>query len=447
MSDQLDQLDQLEQLASEAAAANHARMVETRRAFHSIAEPGFCEYQTAAKIVERLGPLGYDVITGRDAMDLDAAHSISPEETEEWFEHARTRVGEPELIAPMRGGATAVVATRRFGPGPTVAFRFDIDALPIVESEDEQHRPTRERFRSTHEGWMHACGHDGHITLGLGVAEALADLSEHAHGTVKLIYQPAEEGTRGGAAAIAAKGHLDDVDLLIATHLGLSEDRTGSVACAATFMGTFKYRVRFVGQSAHVVLAPHTGRNALLAAASATLNLHSLAPHPDSWFSINVGRLMAGTEQGVTPATAEFDFGVWYQWSAAEGYLRRRCEEVVRGAAAMHGVDVTLQLTGEAPFVDADPVLAEWLDDVAKRIAHVDSTQLMTVCKAGEDATVMIDRVRSRGGEASYVLVGSALASGHHTPTFDFDEASLEIGVAFLTASALRRMGEARVRR
>jgi aminobenzoyl-glutamate utilization protein A len=230
--------------------------------------------------------------------------------------------------------------------------------------------------------------------------------------------------------------------MLIATHLGLNADQTGSVACSATFMGTFKYRATFAGQQAHVVLAPHTGRNALLAAASAALNLHAIAAHPDTWFSVNVGTMTAGTEQGVTPAQAEIDFGVWYQSAAGLDYLRRRCEEVVRGAAEMHGVEVTLKLTGEAPYVDSDPVLAEWLERVAQRIPHVDSTERTTICKAGEDATVMMDRVRSCGGDAAYVLVGSELASGHHTPRFDFDEASLGIGVAFLTASALRRMGD-----
>jgi aminobenzoyl-glutamate utilization protein A len=435
-------IDQAETLAWDAATGQRERLVATRRMFHRIAEPGFCEYQTAAGIVERLQTLGYDVTTGTDAMELSAAHSVPEHDTEVWFERAAARLERPELIASMRGGATGVIAQRRFGPGPTVAFRFDIDALPIQESADQLHTPAREGFRSEHDGWMHACGHDGHITLGLGVAAALDELSDHAHGTVKLVYQPAEEGTKGGAAAIAAKGHLDDVDLLIATHLGLSADRTGSVACGATFMGTFKYRATFTGMPAHVVLAPHTGRNALLAAASAALNLHAIAAHPDGWFSLNVGRMTAGTEQGVTPARAEIDFGVWYQSATAQDYLRRRCIEVVHAAGALHGVDVDLQLTGEAPYVEADPILAERLERVAQRIPDVGSTARVVICKAGEDATVMMERVRSCGGEATYVLVGSALASGHHTPTFDFDEASLPIGVAFLTATALERMGD-----
>jgi aminobenzoyl-glutamate utilization protein A len=434
---------QLEALAYAAAHASRASLVTTRRSFHRIPEPGFCEYQTATAIVERLCESGWDLITGADACDLAAAHSVPAGHTAHWLASARAAGGNPALLDAMTGGNTAVVASRRYGPGPTVALRFDIDALPIQESDDARHRPAREGFASTHPGWMHACGHDGHITLGLGVAQVIDDLREYANGTVKLLFQPAEEGTKGGAAAITARGHLDDVALVIAAHLGLNADRTGTIVCNAEFMGTFKYRARFVGRGAHVVLAPHEGRNALLAAAAAATALHAIAPHPDGWFSVNVGVLRAGTEQGVTPAEAVIELGAWFSASELEEYLRARTLEVLRAAAALQKVELEVELIGEAPFVSADPGVGRSLESIAERIPAVVQTMPIASCNAGEDATVMMDRVRRRGGDAAYVLVGSDLVSGHHTPTFDFDEESLVTGVGFLAAAALRRMDTA----
>lgn len=422
----------------QTVAERHERWVQTRREFHTIPEPGFCEYRTATAIVDRLRMLEYDIAVGNEAMELTAAHSLPGQDGDAWYESAVRDARDPELLREMRGGATGVVATRRFGPGPVVAFRFDIDGLPITESRAASHRPRGEGFASAHEGWMHACGHDGHITLGLGVAEILAELAPHMPGAVKLLFQPAEEGTKGGAAAMAARGHLDDVDLMIAAHLGLNADTTGVVACDTTFMGTFKYRVRLTGRAAHVVLAPHTGRNALLAATAAVQGLHGLAPHPDGWFSVNVGRLTSGTEQGITPAGAEFDFGAWYAPGQLEDYLRARCEQVVYAAALGQGVEAHLEVIGEAPWVEPDPNLGQRLARIAERVPGVSATWPSTTCKAGEDATVMIRRAREHGADATYVLIGSNLTSGHHTPEFDFDEAALDVGIAVLSTIALR---------
>jgi aminobenzoyl-glutamate utilization protein A len=435
-------LDDIEQRAHATAAASRDDLVAMRRTLHRIPEPGFCEYRTAVTIARRLGELGYDLALGAEASDLSAAHAV-PHDTATWFRAANDDLRGTAELAAMEGGATGIVATKRFGPGPTVAFRFDIDGLPIQESDEGAHAPAREGFASQHAGWMHACGHDGHATLGLGLAAALNELSEHARGTIKLVFQPAEEGTKGGAAAITARGHLDGVDLFVATHLGLTAVRTGEIVCGTTFMGTFKYRVRFIGRGAHVVLAPHTGRNALLAAATAATTLHGLAPHPDGWFSVNVGVLRAGTEQGVTPAEATIDFGAWYDSPELQEYLRERGMQVLKAAAALHDVKLEVEHIGEAPYVPADRDLGERLEAVARRVPGVASTSATAVCRAGEDATVFMDRVRRTGGGAAYVLVGSDLPSGHHTPEFDFDEESLVTGTAFLTSVAIRGMAGA----
>ena len=115
---------------------------------------------------------------------------------------------------------TGVIGLLHCGEGPTVAMRFDIDALGVFEESGECHLPAREGFASVNEGFMHACGHDGHAAIGRGVARVLMEIRCRLHGTVKLIFQPAEEGVRG-AKAIVEKGHLDDVQYLLGSHICL----------------------------------------------------------------------------------------------------------------------------------------------------------------------------------------------------------------------------------
>lgn len=130
------------------------------------------------------------------------------------------RLGYAPYI-PDRGDGVGIHRGNRnpaLRTGHVCALRFDIDALGVLEDENSCHRPAREGFASQCPGVMHACGHDGHTAIGLGVAEVLMNLRAQLHGTVKLIFQPAEEGVRG-ARAIVSKGHLDDVDYFVGTHL------------------------------------------------------------------------------------------------------------------------------------------------------------------------------------------------------------------------------------
>jgi aminobenzoyl-glutamate utilization protein A len=337
----------------------------------------------------------------------------------------------------MRGGATAVIAELRTGEGPTVAYRLDIDALPLTEDEQAAHKPTTDGFASRHSGWMHACGHDGHMAIGLGIAATLAAQADQFSGTVRLIFQPAEEGALGGAAAVAARGLVDDVDYLLCCHLGLGASETGQIVCRTDFMATSKYRVTFTGQGAHVVNAPQDGRNALLAAAAAALALHGITPTSAGWFSLNVGVLHAGTEQGVTPASATMDLGFWTETSAVQEYVRQRVISVIEGVAAAWQVDVEFRLIGEAPSAAQSPELAALLRRVAERTPTVVRVDDYELCRAGEDATVLLQRVAEHGGQGVYALIGSRLADGHHSPRFDFDERSLSIAVDVLAGTAL----------
>src|SRR3972149_3335301 len=157
----------------------------------------------------------------------------------------------------MEGGFTGVVA-RMTGarPGPSIAFRFDIDAHDLHESRDAVHLPAREGFASVHAGAMHACGHDGHTTIGLGLAEVLARLRAEWPGTVTLVFQPGEEGVRGARAMVEA-GVVDDASVMVCCHLGAQSRMTGHVVGGISgFLATTK-----------------------LGAATAVLNLHAIPRH------------------------------------------------------------------------------------------------------------------------------------------------------------------------
>lgn len=400
-----------------------------RRLFHAYPEPGFCEFHSAAVLVEELTGLGYKVLTGAAAMDRGAPlRSPDPATRAEWAERALRAGARRDLIDDMKSGGTAVVAELGTGDSPVVAFRFDMDALPITESTDAAHHPVSEGYTSQWPGWMHACAHDGHMAIGLGIAHALRDLAGSGHGTLRLIFQPAEEGAPGGAQAIVARGHLDDVDALICAHLGLGA-RSGEVVCRTSFMATSKYRVSLRGRSSHVVLEPHLGRNALLAAASASLAIHGIAPHPDAWFNVNVGILRAGTEQGVTAADAELELGIWAETNDVLAYARGRVMEVLNGVAAAYDVAVEVTHIGDAPSADQDVALADLCRQAAEESRYVEAVTAFRDCKAGEDATVLLARVGAGRGRGVYLLIGSDLPSSHHTAAFDIDEQALSAGV------------------
>lgn len=133
-----------------------------------------------------------------------------------------------------------------------------MDALDLNEQHDDSHRPHRDHFASCNAGMMHACGHDGHTAIGLGLAHVLKQYAAQLNGVIKLIFQPAEEGTRGARAMVAA-GVVDDVDYFTAIHIGTGVP-AGTVVCGGdNFMATTKFDVQFSGVAAHAGGKPRTG--------------------------------------------------------------------------------------------------------------------------------------------------------------------------------------------
>lgn len=299
--------------------------------------------------------------------------------------------------------------------GPTQAFRFDLDALPIVESSEGDHRPYQAGFHSLNQGSMHACGHDGHTTIGLGMAELLSQFSSQLCGKIKLIFQPAEEGVRGAQSMVEA-GVVDDVDRLVATHLGLGHP-SGHVICAADgFLATTKLDVRFSGKAAHAGGQPEVGQNALLAAAKATLGLRH-RPHSQGAARINVGQLHAGSGRNIIADSALLRLETRGATEDINHYMENRAFEVLKGAAAMQGVDVSIERVGAASACAASPAL---VDKIAACLGgYPGITQLVkhdVTASGSEDATSLMARVMEHGGQASYMILVRILRLAITTP-------------------------------
>ena len=193
-------------------------MVTFRRSFHSHPETGWTEFRTTSIIVNRLKELGLKVLQGTQVINPQFVMGRYPDEVEAAQKRALAEGVAQSDIDATEGftGAMAIFDTGR--PGPVSAFRFDIDALYVPETTNPDHLPNKLGFASRHPGFMHACGHDCHTAEGLALAHWLVDHKDELCGTVKLLFQPAEEGTRG-ALAMSESGVLDDVDNLVASHI------------------------------------------------------------------------------------------------------------------------------------------------------------------------------------------------------------------------------------
>jgi len=402
-----------------------------RRTIHAFPELGFCEIRTANLAWRTLESLGWVLTGGTSLVDVDGYAGLPGEsELETACAEARAQGVDHQSIDRFGGGATAFIAELSGNrPGPTVALRVDMDALPVAESRHPDHRPAAEGFASRNAGRMHACGHDGHVAIGLRVAAGLS-ADRDFPGRVRLILQPAEEGVRGAAPMVAA-GVCDDVDTMLALHLGFGAS-LGSVAPATDLYATTKLRAEFIGKASHASNAPEEGRNALLAAASAILSLHGLPPFASTPTRVNVGTLLSEGAPNIIPARAILHAEVRAGIAAVHEELERRALAVLSGAAAMQGVEVRTSQTGRATTATNDRVVLAVIEEVSETVdLIVGAPQPL---RASDDATLMMNRVQDLGGHAAYILIGSGDFGAHHSPTFDIDESALEHGAHLIEA-------------
>jgi aminobenzoyl-glutamate utilization protein A len=419
------------------------RAVALRRDLHRHPELGLTEFRTASLVAERLAALGLDVKLGKEVMDSASRVGLPPEdELERCYRRAEAEGAPAPFLPAFVGGHTAVVGMLRGAePGPVVALRVDMDALPIVEDATQAHLPAREGFVSAHPGVMHACGHDVHTALGLAAAEVLSGLRHRLKGTVKFLFQPAEEGGRGAAPMVKA-GVVDDVDHFVAIHVGTGVPSRSACAAVDGHLASVKVDASFRGRAAHAGGQPDQGRNALLAAAQAVQALYGISRHHAGRSRINVGTMSAGSGRNVIADHAFLQLEVRGETEEIADYMVHRAEAVLRGAAMMQDLDVDIRTVGRTTTADSDGELARIIAEVGRGIPGISVSAAPHRAGGSEDATYFMRRVQERGGKAAYTVIGSDLASGHHTPRFDIDEADIPWGIEFL-ARTLLRLGSA----
>lgn len=417
------------------------QLIRWRRDFHAHPELGFHEFRTAARVCDILSALpGCTLRVGREVMAPDARMGAP---TAAQAEAARAEAiaagGNPKWIERMGDGLTGIVAEWTFPrPGPTLAFRVDIDALPVIESTAATHLPARSGYASRVAGRMHACGHDGHTAIGLGLASLVAQRAGQWGGRLRLIFQPAEEGC-GGAAAMVAAGVVGDVDYFVAGHLGVAAPESGLVSCGISgLLATTKIDVTLEGIASHAGFKPHEGRNALLAAATLAIQLHAITRHGGGDSRVNVGLLTAGTGRNIVADRAELQLEVRGATTAVNDFMTAEARRIIDATAAMHGVKATVNIVGAAQGIACDAGLKQIVAEAARTLPQTRRVVDALEMPASEDASFFINAVQARGGQATYLLIGSTLAGGHHHPTFDFDEASLRHGVELYAAIADR---------
>jgi aminobenzoyl-glutamate utilization protein A len=413
-------------------------VTEIRRDLHAHAETGWKEFRTTALIASELED-EFTLFLGSDAVDPDERLGVpANDEIATAIDRARSE-GAGEAYLDRMDGITGLVATKEFGDGsgPVVGVRVDIDALERTEASDDDHQPTREGFASQHPNAMHACGHDGHTAIGLGLARAI-DGNHGFNGTLKLFFQPAEEGGRGGKP-MSETSHLDDLEYLLSLHLGLGQETGTVIASYDKPLSNAKVDAVFEGEPAHAGDEPNEGRNAVQAMATAIQNLYAIPRHADGTTRINVGQVHSPNPQNIIAEEARMRVEVRGETADLNEYMHGEAQRILKQAAAMHDVDLSTSLYGKTTTFVGDEELVGFVEQAAEVVEGVDNVLDRYPFGASEDASFLIRRIQENGGKATYLGIGASNPSGHHTARFDIDEEALQIGVDVL-ANTIRSL-------
>lgn len=369
---------------------------DLRRDFHMHPELGFQEVRTAGIVARELNTLGLEVTSG---------------------------IAETGVVAMVEGGQ----------PGPVVLCRFDMDALPITEE-------TGAAYASQNPGVMHACGHDGHTAIGLTVAKLLQQHREELAGSVKLVFQPAEEGL-GGAERMVKEGVLEGPrpDYSLSLHLW-NEKPLGllGVTPGPAMAASESFDITITGKGAHGA-SPHQGLDPILAAAQVITALQSIVSrnvHPLEAAVISVTAIEGGTAHNIIPPDVKLKGTIRSYLPEVRQLVHRRFGEVVTGVAASMGCDAVYEIFDITLAVINDAAMAARVQAVAQTLLPGDTLETTYRTMGAEDMAYMMQDI-----PGCYFFVGSAnpaegLDYGHHHPRFDFDERVLPKAAALMAAAA-----------
>lgn len=321
-----------------------------------------------------------------------------------------------------------VVGVLRAGSGNrAIGLRADMDALPITETSVHD-------YRSEVPGVMHACGHDGHVTIALGTAYYLSQHRDQFAGTVKIIFQPAEEGP-GGAKPMIAAGALENptVEAMIGLHLwnnlplGTVGVRSGPLMAATEF-----FHCTITGKGGHGAI-PHQTIDSIVVGAQVVNAIQTIVARnidPLKSAVVTIGEFHAGSAVNVIADSARISGTVRYFDRAYSDYFAQRLEQVISGVCQSHGASYQFDYTHLYPPVVNDDAMADLVRSAAVSVVETPAG-VVPECQTmgGEDMSYFLEAV-----PGCYFFLGAAnadkgLAYPHHHPRFDFDETALSAGV------------------
>jgi amidohydrolase len=368
-------------------------IVEVRRYLHQYPEVSHQEVKTAQYIREQLENMGLATrsYTGKD------------------------------IVAYIEGAE----------PGRTVALRADIDALPVQEE-------TGLPFASQNPGVMHACGHDGHTAILLGVARALTEAKLSFAGRIKLIFQHAEEVVPGGASELVNAGALEDVDAIFGLHLWQNVDSGLLETCPGPIMaGSDSFTIHIQGKGGHGSM-PHLTVDPIVIASHLVTQLQTVVSrsmNPLYPSVVSVGQIHAGDTYNIIPDTARLQGTVRYFHPEVQSEIPALIERLANGVCASFGAAAAFEYVKGDPSVINDPQMNAIVEQVGRTVMGEEKVKPAVPSMAGEDFSYYLQRV-----PGAYFFLGirnEEAAYSHHHPRFTIDENMIPVGSKLLAGIAL----------
>lgn len=391
------------------------KAIETRHVIHQNPELGNREVKTAELIAKQLRELGLEV---------------------------QTNVAMTGVVATLKGGR----------PGPLVAVRADMDALPVTEATDLPFKSTaRATYNGREVGVMHACGHDVHVAVQLGVAQVLASMKDQVPGTVQFIFQPAEEGApegeKGGAALMLEEGIWKERRPSAVFGLHVAADmEVGTVAIASgpAMAATAEFTAVLKGRQSHGGY-PQLGIDPVVMASQAVLALQTIRSRNLSPFSANVvtvGQIHGGNRNNIIPDEVMINGTVRTFTDEDQAAIEKRMREILDGVSRAAGGSFTLDFKRGYPVTVNDTLLVARMAPTLVRAAGQANVKARGPVTGGEDFSYF-----ARTVPGYFFNLGSAkpgVGSGdHHTPTFRADDAAVPVGMRVMASLLLEYMKSA----
>ncbi|KPF84752.1 N-acyl-L-amino acid amidohydrolase [alpha proteobacterium AAP38] len=395
----------------EDARALEAKIIAWRRDIHQHPELGNRETRTAKLVADHLKKLGLEVQTG---------------------------VAHTGVVAVLKGGK----------PGPVVALRADMDALPVAERVD---LPFASKVRTTYNGKdvgvMHACGHDTHVAILMGVAELLAKRRADLPGTVKFIFQPAEEGApageEGGAELMIKQGVLSTdpkPQAIFGLHVG-SDDHIGKVGYrpGPVMAASDTFRIKVKGKQTHGAY-PWAGTDPIVAASAIVTGLQTIVSRNVELIKepavVSVGAINGGVRSNIIPDETDLIGTIRTLDPGMREQVHRRLKEVATGIAAAHGAMAEVEIDLGYPVTVNDKDLTAWAVPVLEQVAGKENVSLASKGLAAEDFSFYQQKI-----PGFYFFIGVTdpdvpldQAPSNHSPLFKVDERGLLIGAQSMAA-------------